>query len=726
MSYVDISMKNIFWGGAVINRKPRYSLVCFMIRLIGVLSEGGISVQVKSDVATKGDMLVGALIEATKSLSSAISTGTVLKLEFREQKLLMTESEKGYTIVALVDRAEDYMDTLIRIIAEDIDSSMVPYADGVVTDLHKDLVTSILDSYVKHDLNFTLSETLEQTWKPILNRLRIDSSYDQMFDELEKTAESSELEANWEDLVGNTRTSVEEAKEYVRNGEFDKACAATFRHEDPNAKLFALKMGTLALTMTKTKAPPKEVLRNLSESMPKTPVYQLGKSLVGRVSGEISPIDYNHSFDHTAKSFEIDGTEDRLLQSFMFLDPRIGEQVDYALDLRMLFESHGFQVVCNYMDAVIERNALFQKLYSMTSMDDFKDELGLWKIRIGSTIEILDNVIKMGDDESHYVERIRAGLTGALQLQNYITLLTAIAESPVLTIGERRGLLREVISLYNTYFKKLLRYKIPLFSYTVDSVFQSISVAYAEYVHLATGNEKDRILGEIVDFLRDIVLVLEEEWSKLRGRLSLDVFMNSLSPVLSMAGELHQDEIKLILTSIRTMQVGNIDALRILGPMTFATNVGNVMMALASLSIKVLDEDERANVLHVALDRIISVHKYMMTQGVVCRDDIIALTYLVSESINLLNEGVLKEFVSVVEVLNRVSLQDLEKYDYEVAMMGDSLLRMLVQSWKRLKDDVYRIKALEILEVAMKAWKKYGFHDKAKEFEKTYGNLLTA
>ena len=697
-----------------------------MIRLIGVLSEGGVSVQVKSDVATKGDMLVGALIEATKTLSSTISTGNVLKLDFREQKLLMTESEKGYTIVALVDRAEDYMDTLIRIIAEDIDSSRVPSANGVVTDLHKDIVTSILDTYVKHDLSFTLSETLEQTWKPILNKLKIDSSYNQMFDELEKTVESSEMEVDWEELVRGTETSIEDAKEYVRNGEFDKACAATFRHEDASVKLFALKMGALALTMTKTKAPPKELLRNLSESIPKNSVYHLGRSLMGRVSGEIAPIDYNHSFEHAVKSFEVQDTEEKLLQAFIFLDPRIGEQPDYASNLKKLFERHGFQIVCNYIDAVTERSALFQKLYSMTSMDDFKDELGLWKIRIGSTIELLDTVIKMGDDESNYVERIRAGLTGALQLQNYITLLTAIAESPVLSIGERRGLLREVISLYNTYFKRLLRYQIPLFSYTVDSIFQSISVANAEYVHLTAGNEKDRILGEIVDFLRDIVLVLEEEWSKLRGRLSLDVFMNSISPVLTMAGELHHDEIKLISVAIRTLEVGDIDALRILNPMTFATNIGNIMMALASLSIKVLNVDKRRDVLHTALERILSVHKYMMTQGVVCRDDIISLTYLLSESVNLLEESVLREFVSVVEVLNRVSLQDMDKYDYEVAMMGDSYLRLLVQTWKRLNDDMYRTRALEILEVAIKAWKKYGFHEKAKDFESVFGDLIAS
>ncbi len=712
----------MFFGGFNDTNESEKHLVLHMIRLIGVLSEGGISVQVKSSEATRSDMLVGALIEATKTLSSTISSGHVLNLDFREQKLLITESEKGYTIVALVDRAEAYMDTLIKIIAQDIDRSKVPPADGVVTDLHKDLVCSILDTYVKHELDISLRDVLEDTWNPILETLKKNPTHKQILDDMERTVESAELVGGWNRLQEETESSLDAALEYARNGEFDKACVASFKHEEPIVRLFALKMGVLAFTMTKTRAPPREILRGVTDSIPENGIYQLGNALVGRITGEIAPIDYEHSFEHAIKNFQIEDTRDGLLQAFLLIDARVGDHPEFAQNLSDLFKAHNFDVICSYLDAVVERSTLFQKLYSMTSMDDFKDELSLWRIKIGRTIELLDNVVK-GVENLSQDEIIRSGQTGSLQLQNYITLLTAIAESPVLSIGERRGILREVLSLYNMYFRKLLNLDIPLFTYTIDSVFQSLSVAYAEYYHLTTGNEKDQNLAEIADFLHDIVLVMEADWTKLRGRFSLDVFMNAISPVLTMAGELHHDEIKLILASLKTLEISDIDALRILDPMTFATNVGNIMMALSSLAVKVLDEDTRAKALSSSLSTILSVHQYFMTQGLVCRDDIIALTYLTSESVNLFDDIQLKHYVDIVETLNRISIQDKSKHDYEVAMMGFALLSLLTKSWKQTKNEHLREEAQEILEIAIGAWKKYGFHEKAKEFEQVFGHI---
>jgi hypothetical protein len=160
--------------------------------------------------------------------------------------------------------------------------------------------------------------------------------------------------------------------------------------------------------------------------------------------------------------------------------------------------------------------------------------------------------------------------------------------------------------------------------------------------------------------------------------------------------------------------------------MTFATNIGNLMMALSSLSTKVLNHAERASVLYTTLRRVLSVHKYFMTQGLVCRDDIIAFTYLISEAAEILDKESLREFVSIADVLNRVSFQDMIKNDYEVAMMGYSLLRLFIVSWKRLNDDSFRKKAAEILDISVKAWKKYGFHEKAKEFDTSFGELYNS
>ena len=91
-----------------------------MIRLIGVLTEGGVPIKVKSSMEAEGELILGPLIEATKALSNIIGSGEVRRLAFKDNTLIVTETQKGFTIVALVTKAEDYMDSLLRVIAEPI------------------------------------------------------------------------------------------------------------------------------------------------------------------------------------------------------------------------------------------------------------------------------------------------------------------------------------------------------------------------------------------------------------------------------------------------------------------------------------------------------------------------------------------------------------------------------------------------------------------------------
>ena len=62
-----------------------------MIRLIGVLTTGGVPIKIKSSMDADGEMILGPLIEAAKALSNVIGSGEVRKLGFRENTLIVTE-----------------------------------------------------------------------------------------------------------------------------------------------------------------------------------------------------------------------------------------------------------------------------------------------------------------------------------------------------------------------------------------------------------------------------------------------------------------------------------------------------------------------------------------------------------------------------------------------------------------------------------------------------------
>ncbi|MGY5853929.1 MAG: hypothetical protein RTU92_10210 [Candidatus Thorarchaeota archaeon] len=698
-----------------------------MIRLIGVLSEGGVSVQVMSNMPSRGDHLLGALIEATKTLSSVLGSGQVMKLDFRDQKLIVTESQKGYSIVALVDRAEDYMDTLIRLIAEEIDESPVPLADGVVTDLHKDLVEAILNSYVRYEVGLTLREKLSGVWEPILQAIKKNPEYDKLVKEVNRPDTSDEIARKWEDFKSKIEPSIKDALWYARGGEYDKACAAAIGLEEPLAKIFAIKTGTLAFSMTETCAPPLDELKELAESLPNDPFSGLARSLVGRANREITPIDYAHAFQHAAGEFEVNDTDEQLMRAFLFIDPRIAEHEDLAKNLIEFFRQKNFEVICNYIEAVIERAAMFDKIYSMTTYDAFQSEFSAWKYRIAGTLELIDRVLNREQLRGVLTEGAvnQLGQNGSLQLQNYITLLTAMAESPVLSIGERRGILREVISIYRSYFRKLLETDVPLFAYTIDSVFQSLSVAYAEYYHLSSEGDQTRNLEEAVEFLRDILNLIDSDWDKLHDRLSLDVICNSLFPVLNMAGTLNPEEVKLALMAIKGLELRDTDALQVIDPLTFATTFGNIMSSLASLSMRILDEPQKSEVLKEALLVGLAIQEFFLTNGIVCRDDIIAVTFHASEAVEYLDNEQLRSVVRTITVLNRVSVQDPTKYDYEVAMMSRPYVSLLIRTWKKLGEERHRILATKILDTAVDAWRRYGFHAKAREFESEFKQTLT-
>ena len=697
-----------------------------MIRMMGVLTEGGVPIKFKSSMEAEGELILGPLIEATKALSNIIGSGEVRRLAFKDNTLVVTESDKGFTVVALVTKAEDYMDSLLRVIAEKIDQSEIQLADGSVNDRQTIIIDRILDPYIRDHVETSFPDAVSNLWDPIHEILKNDDKFANVIDDVDALLNRPEPEKRWEQLRETSQGSLNDALVHAMRGEFDRACAIAMENEGEIAGIFSIKMGALAHSMTKAIPPTlselKETASRLSDSHP---FARLAKTLVGSVAGEVIPADYSRVFRESMSQFDFIEDDEHLILGFLFLDARVVEYSEFSENLLRLYKGKS-EVYCSFIEAIQDRNNIFNKLYSITSYDGFKEEFGIYKTQLSS---ILGSISWVTNEELMWElqkegKGIEIGITASLKLQNYIAILTALTESPVLSIGERKTFLEEVLMLYRDYFRELMRTDTPLFAYTLDSVFQSVGVAHAEYYFLSTGDASEQHVQQTIDFLDDIYEIMVEEWPKARVRFSLFVVTNSISPVLTRAGELPEAEIRLLHAAIQLLDIKTIDATQITRPTTYATYLSNTNTSLTALASRLLKDETRTRALKTGVDIALDVQEWFLSYGEVIRDDVMSASFYASLIVDTLEERELKKIVDRVIDLNRIVVQDPNKFDYEIAMMSVPLMDLLSGAWKRLDDTRYLEMCKDTFESALVAWSKYGFNEKAENFKRSFGKSV--
>lgn len=696
-----------------------------MIRLIGVLTEGGVPIKVQSSVDAEGELIVGPLIEATKALSAVMGSGEVKQLGFRDNTLIVTESKKGYTVVALISKAEGYMNSLMRVIADAIDNSDLAPADGAVQDHHKAVVAEIIEPYVRSHIDTSFPEIFSYLWNPIHETMASKEPFRSIMKEIDELVATPPPEAKWMEFRACHTCNIEDALASALRGEFDRACAMAIEIENPLAQAFAIKMGALTHSMTKVVAPPLAELKKIADSLPRDFVFtDLVKTLIGFIGGEIIPADYSRAYREATKNLHLNADQKSLLTGFLFLDPRIVDYPEISNKMKEIFKRKS-EIVCAFIDAMEERGRIFDKLYSITSYDGFRDELGVYKARITSILSSIKWVVdpELVEELRREDKAVEYGVTASLQLQNYIALLTALAESPVLTISERKGVLEEVIGLYRNYFHGLMVTEIPLFSYTLDSVFQSLSVANAEYYFLSTGSDRTRHLEDIMGFLDDIYFTIQSEWAKSRMRFSLFVVSNAICPILARSGSVCESGFRLAYLAVKLQDQETIDAAQITKPLEYATNLGNAITTLTAMAIIILDETSRSKILTRAVDVSLDVYEWFISRGVVCRDDIVSASHHAVMASDYLDDEALERTVNRIIALNRIVIQDPEKHDYELAMMASPLIDNLLKAYARLGNERYKEMAVAMILLANDAWRKYGFNEKAENFSRKYKDL---
>ena len=697
-----------------------------MIRLMGVLTQGGVPIKFKSSMEAEGELLLGPLIEATKALSNIMGSGEVRRLAFKDNTMIVTESTKGFTIVALVTKAEDYMDSLLRVIAEKIDESEIQHADGSVNDAQKLIIEQILSPYVRDHVETSFPDALSNVWNPVYEILKNDSRFAKAIQDVDELLLRPEPEKRWTLLKDESKGSLNDALAHALRGEFDKACAIAMSNEGDLAGIFGIKMGALAHSMTKAIPPTLAELKETSSKLPDDhPFANLARVLVGSVAGEIIPADYTRAFRDSMSHFEFVNDDEHMMLGFLFLDARVADYPEFTENLLKLYKRKS-EVYCSFIEAIQERNNIFDKLYSITSYDGFKDELDLYRTQISSILGSITWVTN--EDLMWELQRegkgVEIGITASLKLQNYIAVLTALTESPVLSIGERKGFLEEVLRLYRDYFRELMATGIPLFAYTMDSVFQSLAVAHAEYYSLSTGNSRDDHVRRTIEFLSDIYETMLAEWPKTRVRFSLFVMTNAISPILSRAGEIPETEIRLVYAAMQLLDVNTIDATQITRPTTYATYLCNTINSLTALASRLLEGDIRTKVLKEAVEIALDVQEWFLSYGEIVRDDAMSVSYHASLIAETLEEDDLKKTVDRVVDLNRIIIQDPSKFDYELAMMSVPLMDLLSNSSKRLTEEKYLSLLRNTYNSAIAAWKKYGFFEKAENFQKSFSQSL--
>lgn len=702
-----------------------------MIKLLGIIARGGVPIRIRTFMRLESKELIGGMLEAVKALSCAIGSKEVRMLDFGENKLIITESKKGYTIVALAEKAEEYIEELIKIIASDIDNSDIEEASGIVCGDLTHKIDNIIDTYIDERLDVDLTKIMLDACEPLISYFEKTERYKKIIKSFQHEIDETPDE-KWGHFVDSVSGSFSDALDMALRGDFDHACAISIKIEDKIAKIFAIKMGLLALSMTNTIAPRIEELKSIAEKIKSDdPWSVLVKHAVRYRTGEITIIEYLDVYKRVMEKFEFADDNQSLAIAFLFVESTIGRFPEFAEKMAEYFKDKS-EVIYTYIQTILERNRIFSKLYSITSFDEFKEDLSVWKAKISDILKKLDKMLRPSLLARIFGFRPRGadinilGITHSLQLQTYIALLTALAESPVLPLNDRHKILTEIINLYDRYMQKLLHSDIALFSSTIMNTFQSISVVLNELSYFVTIKNLDKHLARINSFLEDILWITLREWIKKKSDISLiTVITNALCPILAKKNVIYESEVKLLYLLSKLLDIRGISASKLIRPYGYAVIVGNLINTLSSFVHRIEDKKTKSKISNECIRGLLGIHRWFLSQGVICRDDILTMTYNIWKLMDLADDSSLENITKAVIAFNKIAVPGTKKYEYETAILAENLIGFLLRAWRILNNEEYLNIAREIYNRAIEIWLKYGFKEKAQELRNKYKIIIT-
>ena len=121
---------------------------------------------------------------------------------------------------------------------------------------------------------------------------------------------------------------------------------------------------------------------------------------------------------------------------------------------------------------------------------------------------------------------------------------------------------------------------------------------------------------------------------------------------------------------------------------------------------------------------LVEIWKWMLSQGVVSRGVLIPLIFYISSIFNRLPKDYSRRITRTMIGLCRVAVPDVERNDYELALIGEQLIRLLVIAGNRFNNSELLEYARDIYKISIDSWRKYGFEEKAKEIEEKLASTL--
>ncbi len=699
-----------------------------MIKLLGVINHAGLPIKIKSFVEIQSEELVASLVEATKALSGVLGRGSVRKIDFGEDKLLVTESDKKYTIIALVDVAEEYVEAFLRFLADDIDRSDVPKSPDIVDSTLVESISRILDRYIKENIEISMLDLMEQVWDPMSELI---SSYEGGVEYLEKARKDIKGSIRrhnkmWKDFLRKTKPKCEMAVRYMLEGMFSHACRCCIDSKDPLMRGLSVKAGLLAHSVIGVPAPPLEILEEVADSLPDDdPFLMLVKMSARYITRGLSVSDYFEAYKKAMNSFDFGEDQRSLINAIVLWAGYLQFFPDFARRLMGYFEGKS-RLIHDLIEQYLVEAEIFEKIYTVTKYSEVSELVLLWRSRIDDILREMDNILRFGGIKRvlgvYSKPEIRQKLlVYASMVRIYLDVLSLLLDSPLLGPNERKKTLEEIISISSRYSRYIIKYGLYCFISDILGILQNYAIALSELFFFTHMDERSRIMDEMREALRIIYDITCREYPKI-GSYYISYVITAacfLGLPLAIQNIVLPEEIQTIYSIVQLVDPRITETL----PYQQAANLENLTSILAALVLRI--GGESTEILERCIDILVEIYKWFIFQGQISRSSTMLISYVVSKLIDNLDEEKVRYLADFLEMLTRITVPDWEKNDYDLALIAEAgIIDVFISAWRKLGEERYLLLAEKIFSIAKDAWKKYGFTKKARELHNKYAGKI--
>ncbi len=701
-----------------------------MIKLLGVLTPGGVPIACKSFDKEVEEVILSALIGAVMALSRTLGTGDARKVDFNSDKLVITKSKKGLIVIALASKGEDYVEALLKLLAEELDNAFTGIIPEFSTPEHANIASRIFDKFVSNTIEFSFRDLISEIWYPILSILMSDAKFRKLISnvqELERREEEKYIQ-EWKKFSSKIQGTKKDAIIHALAGNFSHACAIALKEKDLTAKLFGVRMGIFAHLTAFVPSPELDELEKEIQALPRDNIFvKLIESDLKLLKRQISLMEYIEVFKETIKKFEFKDDDEHIMLAFLLIKgaqyfPQIAKKLER-------FFSNKSEVIYTFIHSSLKARELIEKIYGITKFDEIRPQLLLCekrlKIALGELDKIIPSPFKRLFRKAPYESEVNKTLFKVLStLETCVAVLVTLLQTPVLTLKEKKEVANKVLSIYYNYFRKLLSRKLPIFIGSVFNIFQHVSAALSDLYHLSEKRERKRLLNMIIEFLKDVLNFTYIDRSKIYSSKFLDAILAGVNSLL--AEQKKSPEVILILTYIlmQSINVEDMEAKKTLFPYWFVATTLNILNTLIPLiPMLSMDIKLKTEILKKCFYYVNEILKWLMAHAEITKYDILPLIDVVSLMENI-PESELREMVEYILSWIKIVIPNINKYDYDFVLIAEPLINFLIKVGKKLNDNKYLIMAREYLQFSEKIWRKYELDEKAKDIISDFSKKL--